>query len=161
MTDEDKQFQGYKSPRFTWTLTNSFNIYKNIEASFVLYSLWGQKSVYDLAKHDNHIEDRRNSWDIPYWTPENLSDKYARLRSAPAAGVGYSSWFDRSYIRLENVAIAYRIPGNVLNRTFINNIKISFNVRNAGLWAPEWKFGDPEDGTRAQRIFSFGLNLTL
>ena len=161
MTDDDKQFQGYKSPRFTWTLTNSFNIYKNIEASFVLYSLWGQKSVYDLAKHDNHIEDRRNSWDIPYWTPENLSDKYARLRSAPAAGVGYSSWFDRSYIRLENIAIAYRIPGNVLNRTFISNVKVSFNIRNAGLWAPEWKFGDPEDGTRAQRIFSFGLNLTI
>ena len=161
LTDDDKQFQGYKSPRFTWTLTNSFNIYKNIEASLVLYSLWGQKSVYDLAKHDNHIEDRRNSWDIPYWTPGNLSDKYARLRSAPAAGVGYSSWFDRSYIRLENIAIAYRIPGNVLNRTFINNIKVSFNIRNAGLWAPEWKFGDPEDGTRAQRIFSFGLNLTI
>jgi len=161
LTDDDKQFQGYKSPRFTWTLTNSFNIYKNIEASFVLYSLWGQKSVYDLAKHDNHIEDRRNSWDIPYWTPENLSDKYARLRSAPAAGVGYSSWFDRSYIRLENVAIAYRIPGNLLNRTFINNVKVSFNIRNAGLWAPEWKFGDPEDGTRAQRIFSFGLNMTI
>ncbi|HOX75664.1 MAG TPA: SusC/RagA family TonB-linked outer membrane protein [Bacteroidales bacterium] len=161
LTDDDKQFQGYKSPRFAWTLTNSFNIYKNIEASFVLYSLWGQKSVYDLAKHDNHIEDRRNSWDIPYWTPENLSDKYARLRSAPAAGVGYSSWFDRSYIRLENVAIAYRIPGNLLNRTFINNVKVSFNIRNAGLWAPEWKFGDPEDGTRAQRIFSFGLNMTI
>ena len=161
LTDDDKQFQGYRTPRFTWTLTNSFNIYKNIEASFVLYSLWGQKSVYDLAKHDNHIEDRRNSWDIPYWTPDNLSDKYARLRSAPAAGVGYSSWFDRSYIRLENVAIAYRLPGNILNRTFINNVKIMFNIRNAGIWAPEWKFGDPEDGTRAQRIFSFGLNLTI
>ncbi len=161
LTDDDKQFQGYKTPRFTWTLTNSFNIYRNIEASFVLYSLWGQKSVYDLAKHDNHIEDRRNSWDIPYWTPDNLSDKYARLRSAPAAGVGYSSWFDRSYIRLENVAIAYRVPGNLLNNTFINNVKVSFNIRNVGVWAPEWKFGDPEDGTRAQRIFSFGLNLTI
>ena len=29
------------------------------------------------------------------------------------------------------------------------------------MWAPEWKFGDPEDGTRAQRIFSLGLNMTL
>lgn len=161
LTDDDKQFQGYTTPRFTWTLTNSFNIYRNFEASFVLYSLWGQKSVYDLAKHDNHIEDRRNSWDIPYWTPDNLSDKYARLRSAPAAGVGYSSWFDRSYIRFENIAIAYKVPGNILNNTFINSVKVSFNIRNVGVWAPEWIFGDPEDGTRAQRIFSFGLNLTI
>jgi hypothetical protein len=40
-------------------------------------------------------------------------------------------------------------------------MKVTFNVRNAGLYAPEWKFGDPEDGTRAQRIFSLGLNLNL
>ena len=161
LTDEDKQFQGSTSPRFSWTLTNNFTFYKNIEASVVVYSLWGQKSVYDLAKHDNHIEDRRNSWDIPYWTPYNQMDDYARLRSAPAAGVGYSSWFDRSYIRLENVALAYRLPSALLNRTFISDLKISFNIRNAGVWAPKWKFGDPEDGTRAQRIFSFGLNITI
>jgi TonB-linked SusC/RagA family outer membrane protein len=161
LTDDDKQFQGFRSPRFSWTLTNSFTFYKNIEASFVIYSLWGQKSVYDLAKHDNHIEDRRNSWDIPYWTPDNQMDDYARLRSAPASGVSYSSWFDRSYIRLENIAVAYRLPANILNRTFINDVKVTFNIRNAGVWAPEWKFGDPEDGTRAQRIFSFGLSMTI
>lgn len=161
LTDEDKQFLGYRTPRFSWTMTNKFFLYKNIEASFVLYSLWGQMSAYDLAKHDNHIEDRRNSWDIPYWTPDNQLDEYARLRSAPAKGVSYTAWFDRSYIRVENIAVAYRMPNRLLSRTFINSMKVSLNVRNAGLWAPEWKFGDPEDGTRAQRIFSLGLNLTI
>lgn len=161
LTDVDKQFQGYRTPRFTWTLTNSFTILKDIEASFVLYSLWGQKSAYDLAKHDNQTEDRRNSWDIPYWTPDDQTDIYARLRSAPGSGVKYTSWFDRSYIRLENFAVAYRLPKNLLSKTFINDLKVSFNIRNAGVWAPDWKFGDPEDGTRAQRIFSFGLNLTI
>lgn len=161
LTDDDKQFQGYRTPRFNWTLTNNFYLYKNIEASFVLYSLWGQMSAYDLAKHDNHIEDRRNSWDIPYWTPDNQLDNYARLRSAPAKGVNYTAWFDRSYIRLENIAIAYRMPKSMLIKTFINDMKVTFSIRNAGLWAPKWKFGDPEDGTRAQRIFSLGLNLTI
>jgi hypothetical protein len=161
LTNSDKQFQGYTSPRFRWTMTNSFSFYKNFEASFVLYSLWGQKSSYDLAKHDNHIEDRRNSWDVPYWTPENQLDDFARLRSAPASGVSYSAWIDRSYIRLENIAIAYRVPNSVINRTFISNLKVSFSIRNAAVWAPDWKFGDPEDGTRAQRIYSFGLNLTI
>ncbi|MEI6276982.1 MAG: SusC/RagA family TonB-linked outer membrane protein [Prolixibacteraceae bacterium] len=161
MTDDDKQFQGYRTPRFSWTLTNSFKLYKNIEASFVIYSLWGQKSPYALAKHDDHIEDRKNSWDVPYWTPENQIDNYARLRSAPAKGVSYTAWFDRSYIRLENVAIAYRMPKSLISKTFISDMKVTFNIRNAGLYAPEWKFGDPEDGTRAQRIFSLGLNLSL
>ncbi len=161
LTDDDKQFLGYKTPRFSWTLSNTFNLYRDFEFSFVLYSLWGHKASYDLAKHDNHIEDRCNSWDIPYWTPENQLDNYARLRSAPAKGVSYKVWFDKSYIRLENVAIAYKIPPKVLKRTSISNLKLTFNVRNAAVWAPDWKFGDPENGTRSQRIFTFGVNMTL
>jgi TonB-linked SusC/RagA family outer membrane protein len=161
LTDDDKQFLGNKTPRYSWSMTNNFLIYKNFEASFVLYSPWGQMSAYDLAKHDNHIEDRRNSWDIPYWTPDNQVDDYARLRSAPAKGVSYTAWFDRSYIRVENIGVSYRMPGKSLNKTFIKDLKVSLNIRNAGLWAPTWKFGDPEDGTRAQRIYSFGLNLTI
>ncbi len=161
LSDDDKQFQGYRTPRFNWTMTNNLTLYKNFEASFVLYSRWGMKSSYDLAKHDNHIEDRRNSWDIPYWTPDNQLDEFARLRSAPAKGVSYTAWFDRSYIRVENFALAYRMPKSLLNKTFINDMKVTFSIRNAGLWAPKWKFGDPEDGTRAQRIFAFGLNLTI
>jgi len=161
LTNADKQFQGYRDPRFKWTMTNNFSFYKNFEASFVLFSLLGQKSEYALAKHDNHIEDRRNSWDVPYWAPENQLDDFARLRSAPASGVSYSAWFDMSYIRLENIAIAYRVPESILSRTFIGNMKVSFSIRNAALWAPKWKFGDPEDGTRAQRIYTFGLNMTI
>lgn len=161
LTDDDKQYLGYRDPRFNWTLTNNFSFYKNWEASVVLYSLWGQMSSYAQAKHDNHIEDRRNTWKVTYWTPENPTDDFARLRSAPANGVNYNVWFDRSYIRLENIAVSYRVPQSLLNRTFITSCKLSLNVRNAALWAPVWKFGDPEDGTRAQRIFSFGLNMTL
>ncbi|MDR1156495.1 MAG: SusC/RagA family TonB-linked outer membrane protein [Bacteroidales bacterium] len=161
LTDQDKQFQGYTTPRFSWALTNRFYLFKNLEASFVLYSLWGHKATYNLAKHDDHIEDRRNSWVLPYWTPDNQLDNYARLRSAPAKGVGYSVWFKKSYIRLENIALAYKLPQRIVNKTFISDMRITFNIRNAGLWAPEWKFGDPEDGTRSQRIYSFGINMTL
>jgi TonB-linked SusC/RagA family outer membrane protein len=161
LTDDDKQFLGYRTPRYSWTMTNIFNLCRDFEFSFVLYSLWGHKESYDLAKHDDHIEDRCNSWDIPYWTPENQLDDYARLRSAPAKGVSYSVWFDKSYIRLENVALAYKVPVKALYTTPISSLKLTLNVRNAAVWAPGWGFGDPENGTRSQRIFTFGLNMTL
>jgi hypothetical protein len=161
LDDNDKQFQGYKTPKFSWTLTNTFRLFRNFEASFILYSLWGHKASYDLAKHDDHIEDRCNSWDIPYWTPENQLDDYARLRSAPAKGVSYTVWFNKSYIRLENIALAYNVPQKPLTKFPISNLKFLLNIRNAGVWAPDWKFGDPEDGVRSQRIFTFGLNMTL
>jgi TonB-linked SusC/RagA family outer membrane protein len=161
LDNDDKQFLGYKTPKFSWTLTNTFRLFRDFEASFVLYSLWGHKANYDLAKHDDHIEDRCNSWDIPYWTPENQLDDYARLRSAPAKGVSYTVWFNKSYIRIENVALAYNVPQKTFAKIPVSNLKFSLNIRNAGVWAPDWKFGDPEDGTRSQRIFTFGLNMTL
>ena len=161
LTDDDKQFLGYKTPRFSWTLSNTFTLFKDFEFSFVVYSLWGHKGSYNLAKHSDHVEDRCNSRDIPYWTPDNQLDDFARLRSAPAKGVNYSVWFDKSYIRLENVALAYKVPVKFLKKTPISNLKLSLNVKNAAMWAKDWKFSDPEDGTRAQRIFTFGLNMTL
>lgn len=161
LTDEDKQFIGYQDPRFAWTMTNNFNLFKNIEASFVLYSLWGQMSSISAAKHDGNTRDRYNDWDIPYWTPENQIDNYSRLASSPPLGVAYNPWFDRSYIRLENMAIAYKMPGKLLNEIFLDTVKFSMNIRNVAVWAPGWDYGDPEDPTRAQRVFSFGINLTM
>lgn len=161
LNDIDKQFIGYRDPRFSWTLSNNFYFLKNFEASAVLYSLWGQKSEIEAAKHDGKTRDRYNDWDIPYWTPANQINDYTRLASAPPLGVAYNPWFNRSYVRLENVALAYRVPRQLLNKTFISDLKVSFNIRNAAVWAPGWDLGDPEDETRAQRIFSFGLNLTL
>ena len=161
MTDEDKQYQGNTSPRFTWTFSNNFTIYKNFDLSFVLFSIWGHKSPFNAAKHDDKTLERANIWDVPYWTPENPLENYARLLSAPAKGVAYSAWFDKSHIRLENIALTFDVPKSLLNRTFINNLKVSFNIRNAAVWAPHWKFGDPVDGTRAPRIYSFGLNMTI
>ncbi|MCD8177391.1 MAG: SusC/RagA family TonB-linked outer membrane protein [Tannerellaceae bacterium] len=130
LTDEDKQFLGYTDPRFAWTFSNNFYFLKNFEFSFVIYSLWGHKASYNLAKHDDHIEDRCNSWDIPYWTPDNQLDDYARLRSSPAKGVNYSVWFNQSYIRLENVALSYKVPRKLTNKLFISDLKVSFNIKN-------------------------------
>ncbi len=161
LTNDDKQFLGYKTPRFSWTMSNNFHLFKNIETSFVLYSLWGHKQAVEAAKHDGKTRDRYNDWDIPYWTPDNQLDDFCRLASSPSQGVYYDPWFNKSYIRLENVAIAYRLPMNIINKTFIRDIKFSFNIRNAGVWAPGWKFGDPEHETRAQRIFSFGVNMSI
>ncbi|MFC2116382.1 SusC/RagA family TonB-linked outer membrane protein, partial [Bacteroidota bacterium] len=161
LTNDDKQFQGYREPRFSWTLSNNFYFLNNFEASFVLYSQWGHKDDFEAARHDGKTRDRYNDWNIPYWTPENQIDDFSRLGSAPSQGVLYNVYFDRSFIRLEYVSLAYRLPSKVLDRTFIKNMKVTFNIRNAGVWAPGWIFGDPEDETRAQRIYSFALNLTL
>lgn len=43
----------------------------------------------------------------------------------------------------------------------INTLKVYFNIRNLGTWAPDWEYGDPETGGLATRTYTFGLNVSL
>ncbi|MCH5683522.1 hypothetical protein LWM68_04095 [Niabella sp. W65] len=40
-SNADRQFLGYTTPRFQWTLRNEFTIRKRFDFSFMLYSNWG------------------------------------------------------------------------------------------------------------------------
>ena len=104
-TDEDKVFQGTTSPKFTWTLRNDFKIYKNIDVSFMLYSLWGHKGTYDVAKHSGTTlyNDRQNAYKLPYWTPENPTNEWARIDSS-TGGNSFSVYRKKSFTILQIVS---------------------------------------------------------
>jgi len=69
----DNEFQGYRQPRFRWNMRHDFNIYKDFDLSFNLYSYWGHYDEFDEAKNNSNYPDRNNSYIYPYWTPENPS----------------------------------------------------------------------------------------
>ena len=75
--------------------------------------------------------------------------------SAPARVI------DRSFIRLENISLAYNIPMKFLEKYKIQNAKIFTTVRNVATWSKEWEYGDPETGGLAPRTYSLGINLTF
>lgn len=161
-TDEDKVFQGPTTPKFTWTLRNDFQIFKNFDVSFMLYSIWGQKSTFNIAKHSGTsvYNDRLNSYVIPYWTPENPTNEYARLDSS-TGGNQFNVYREKSFIRLDNIAISYTFPKKILTKIGVDKLRIFANVKNAGVWAPNWDYWDPENGGPTPRIYTFGINLTL
>ncbi len=68
---------------------------------------------------------------------------------------------DRSFIRLENISLAYNIPMKFLEKYKIQNAKIFTTVRNVATWSKEWEYGDPETGGLAPRTYSLGINLTF
>jgi TonB-dependent starch-binding outer membrane protein SusC len=70
-------------------------------------------------------------------------------------------WRDRSFIRLDNISLAYNVPASVLEKAKLSSLKFFGTVRNAGFWAPEWNYWDPENSGPNPRIFTFGLNLSL
>ena len=165
-TDADREFLGFSDPRFRWTLRNEFTFLKNFSFSFLLYSYWGHKTAFNQAKNrSNAFPDRVNSYEFPFWTPENPINDYARLASNDGSA-SYSIYRSRSFIRLDNISLAYNIPQNLLDRIKIQTLTIFATVKNAAVYAPGWDFWDPEWASGSNpgptpRMYTLGLNLNL
>ncbi|WP_346237264.1 SusC/RagA family TonB-linked outer membrane protein [Niabella insulamsoli] len=157
MTDADRIFQNYSTPRFRWSWRNDF-YYKRFSLSFFIYSNWGQYGTLNRAANSNSFPDRTTDYFMPRWTPETPINDYARIGSKNLG----DNYVDRSFIRLDNVALSYSVPQYLLNKASIQSLNISVSVRNAAYWAPNWKFGDPESGANpTPRTYNLSLNLTL
>lgn len=160
--DADKQFIGYKSPRFTWALRNEFNLFKSFDFSFQLLSNWGQKKKYDQAKNQPGSVGfaRMNSYIQPYWTPDNPINDYARLNSG-TSGTSFSVWRNNSFIRLNTIALAYTVPQSLIEKIKVKSAKVYVNVNNAALYAPVWDYWDPQNDGPTPRYYTLGLNVSL
>ncbi len=167
-TIEDNEFLGYATPRFRWTLVNSFNFFQNFDLSIEMYSLWGMKREFNEAKNRDSFVDRTNSIQYPYWTPENPQTEWGRLFSSEG-GANFNVYRNNSFIRLQNVTLSYTVPKQILDDIKIQSLRVYGNIRNAAVWAPDWEIWDPEaadvDGVSGSgpspRFFTLGINLTL
>lgn len=155
MTDDDRIFQQYRTPRFRWSWRNDFN-YHQFNLSIFLYSNWGQYDGFNRAANNSNFADRTTDYVLPRWTPENPINDYARIGSK---NIG-TNYINKSFIRLENVALSYAVPSTFAQKFSVRNLRVSASVRNAAVWAPHWEFGDPE-GFPVPRTYNLSLNFTL
>ncbi len=160
--DSDKQFIGYRNPRFTWAMRNEFNIYKNFDFSFQLISNWGMKAQDNLGLNQPGGVGfgRTTSYVVNYWTPQNPTNEYARLNSN-FSGTSFNVFRSSSFIRLNTVALSYSLPKVLLNKVTVQSAKVYFNINNAALYAPDWDTWDPQNNGPTPRYYSLGLNLSL
>lgn len=164
--NDDRQFLGFTEPRFRWSLRNEFQFLNNFSASISMYSLWGHLNSFNWMKSRNGFPDRQNSYVFPYWTPENPNSEWARINSNEGSATGFNVYRKRSFIRVDNVSLAYSVPQTWLSKYKVQALRLYVNVRNAALWAPDWEFWDPEwhpdqSPGPTPRFFNFGLDLTL
>ncbi|SFC44104.1 TonB dependent receptor [Parapedobacter composti] len=169
-SNADRQFLGFTEPRFRWSLRNDFQFLQHFSASISMYSLWGHQAPFNWLKSRNGFPDRQNSYVFPYWTPDNPSNEWARINSNEGSATGFNVYRKRSFIRIDNISLAYNVPSTFLSRYRVNGLRLFANVRNAAMWAPDWIFWDPEWDPDPQleqnpgptpRFFNFGLDLTL
>jgi hypothetical protein len=163
--DKDKVFLGQETPPINWQLRNDFTFFRNLTLSLNIYSYMGHKSLSgNYMNKDNGgslITANYNTFSKGYWTPDNPTNKYARLDANGPAGAGTDQLYDRSFIRFENVAVGYTFPKTWTRRADIEKVKLYGSVRNVAVWQRDWEYGDPETGNLATRIFSLGLNVTF
>ncbi|MDR1171381.1 MAG: SusC/RagA family TonB-linked outer membrane protein [Bacteroidales bacterium] len=158
--NSDKQFLGQKDPKFRWTLRNEFTILRDFNLSFMLYSYWGHKKEYNRPKNNDGFKDRSTDYVLPYWTVDNPINTHARLQSSNGSA-SYSIYWDNSFIRLDNISLAYTVPAQISQKAAIQNLKLFFTIRNVAVWTKKWEFWDPENSGPTPRYFTFGLNMTL
>lgn len=164
--DKDKEFLGQTAPPIHWSLRNEFTLWKDLSVSFNLYAYMGHKSLENYYLNGDNagslVSYGFNVYKKEYWTPENPTNKYARLAaSGPAGATGAQILRDRSFIRLENISMGYTLPKIWTSKLSLERVKVYGSIRNVAVWAKDWEYGDPETGGLATRTFTIGLNITL
>ena len=162
---DDKIFLGQTVPKVSFNLRNEFTIYKNWDVSFQLYGRFGQLTQFNEATNATLFGgvifyDRSQFYKLPYWTPDNQIDDYARMMSAEGSGIKFNVWRSSSFVRVNNVSIAYTVPKSALNKIKAQGLKLYFNVQNAAVFS-QWRYFDPENKFFTPSYGTVGLNLTL
>jgi len=161
-TNADKQFLGSTSGLFNWSLRNDFNFYKNFDFSFLIVSQMGQLRRYNQALNNPGSVGfaRQSSYVIPYWTPDNQIDNYARLSSG-SEGTTINVWRKASFARIQTVSIGYTFDKKLVKKAGMQSAKIFASANNLWVYDPSWDFWDPQNDGPTPRLLSVGLNVTF
>ena len=163
--DEDRQYLGTTQPPIYWNMRNDFVFFKDFTFSFSMYSYMGHKSLSgNWLNGDNSgsmFTQTCNTYAKEYWTPDNPTNKYARLNAVGPSGVtGIQKLYNRSFVRLDNITFGYTLPRNITSQWGIQRVHLTAGINNV-FTIDSWEYGDPETGGFSNRQFQFGINITL
>ena len=192
--DNDATFIGNPEPKFTWGFGNTFS-YKNFDLSIQFSGSYGNKifnygrrflditgassnqltTVLDYARltkiDPNGPDDYRNyrvenpSTIMPRLSTESYKNQNTRPSDAYIE--------DGSYIRLQNLSLAYNLPRKLIQKISLSNVKVYCNVQNL-FTLTKYKGFDPEVGSHrgdplwngidysrypSPRIYTVGVNV--
>jgi len=157
---DDKVFIGQTTPKLSFNMRNEFTLYKNWDLSFQLYGRVGQLSQFNEAANTDRFYDRSQFYKRPYWTPENQINDYGRMMSSIGSGIGFNIYRKSSFLRINNVSVAYTMPKKYIEGLKFQSMKLYFNIQNALVVSP-WEYFDPENKGFTPSYGTFGINLTL
>ncbi|WP_276365517.1 TonB-dependent receptor [Chryseolinea sp. H1M3-3] len=160
---QDKQFIGYRQPRFRLGLRNEFTFLKNFSASVFIRADLGHVGAFDQALNpSSETFDKRNKMALPYWTSTNQNNEWARLNTnITSFGGGLMIYKERSFVRIQDVSLSYHLPAKITSNAHLNNVRIYGAIRNLYSF-DKWPGWDPESGDMPMpRTYSLGVSFSL
>lgn len=169
--EDDRKILGYEDPLFRFSIQNNFT-YKDFELNIFINAVQGGKNHYlgqpagDLAIPDHLLSNSFMKFD--YWTPENPNARYRQLGFyTNSLGSGFSPYISRSFVRLQELSLAYNLPKSFLKKIHVNRAKVFISASNLFTitgwdgWDPEAGQGisyDLDGGYPTMKSYTLGLN---
>lgn len=175
-----KYNHGKTTPDFYGSFNNTF-LYKNFSFTAQFYMSWGGQ-IFETAgyiQHENGNAGLRDYSNTSRYVYENRWQQPGDVTNVPkyvynnARSSNRSArWLhDASYVRLKKIELAYDFPFEILEKTFINNLRVYVNADNVWTYVKDdTLINDPEMGgitggasfnAPLAKSFYFGLNVSF
>jgi TonB-linked SusC/RagA family outer membrane protein len=144
--NNDRRVVGNLQPKWNGGLMNEFT-YKNWGLNIFIFSRWG----YSIITGAEALQGRFAQRVLNYWTPANPTNDYPAPNYNNAAGDAYRSsmnYQDGSFIKIRNITLSYMMPGSLLGRMKMKNLRIYGQVLNPGLIYSKINWLDPDLNAR-------------
>ncbi len=140
-SDSDRVFLGNTAANFRWSLTNTFT-YSKWSLLVYLNSIWGGGNYFINGGNTPWADGYANRGDMnhpiyDYWTPANPGAEFPRPSYAAKAPVRAPKYYDRSFIRLQKLALNYDAT-QFVKKYGIQGLNVSLSADNLGTYAPHW-----------------------
>ncbi len=170
---DDRKIIGHSEPAYRFSINNELT-YKNWQLSIFVNSVQGNNNYYLGADVFDQIYPNSTAWDrdlfpkdVDFWLPENPDARYERLGVEIAGGIKADRYMPRSFVRIQNINLAYSFDSEFLERLKIQKLRIFIRGRNL-LTFTKWPGWDPETGEGITRFgrpvtrnYTVGLNVDL
>jgi TonB-linked SusC/RagA family outer membrane protein len=143
---DDRKILGYTDPSYRFSWHNRLR-YKDFELNAFINSVQGGSDYYygNTATFGVNYGISYNFFkDFDYWTPENPNAKYRQPYAwNEALGSGFHPYQQRSFIRLQELSLAWYLPQSLLKKAAVSHAKLFVSGTNL-LTITSWDGWDPE-----------------
>lgn len=166
---DDRQPMGNSLPEYIYG-GNIFMGWKNLDFSLSFQGVGHQQSLFHYYWLYRNINGPVSEISVgKYWRvgddEANKTALYPRISDTMASINKYGSeyWlFNGAYFRVKNISLGYTIPKNLMERTFIKNLRLYANIVDLPAISNYPKGWDPEisdSGDFISTSFVFGVNV--